>query len=208
MQFSTRNRKMKPLKIILGAMSAFVLLVSVWYIVTVRAENHAQRDEMVKDENAAEVGSPSSVPSPGVPGADNPPRVLSDEARDILIFELSAIRGKQVWFVRQANDREVDSFQRELEDSFLESGWEIAGSSEAAISLRTGLRVFVADDELSDHVSIAVDGLRAAGFDVFAGSGYRAFYERQIEKNPNFSGVELAPEQDFVIVVGPKPSAP
>ncbi len=196
------------MKIILGVVAALVLLAGVWYMVDVRAENQAQSDEIAKDESAAEAASPSSVPSREVPGADSGPRVLSDEARDVLIFELSALRGKPVWFVRQANDPEADSFQREIEDAFLESGWEIAGSSESTISLRAGLRVFVADDVLPDHVSIAVDGLRAAGFDVFAGSGYRAFYEKQIEKNPNFSGVELAPEQDFVIVVGPKPSAP
>ena len=100
------------------------------------------------------------------------------------------------------------SFQLELEDAFLESGWEIAGSSESTKSLRAGLRVFIADEVMPDHVSDALYGLRGAGFDVFAGTGYRGFYKRQKEKDPNFSGVELAPEQEFVIVVGPKSQAP
>ncbi len=195
------------MKIVLSLIGVLALLAGIWYMASVRARNPLPRDQIAKRESAAADAGPSSVPNPEVPGAHIRLRVLSDEARDFLIAELSVLTGK-VWFVTQANDREADAFQRELEDTFLESGWEIAGSSEATISLRAGLRVFVADDVLPDHVSIAVDGLRAAGFDVFAGSGYRAFYERKIEEDPNFSGVELAPEQDFVIVVGPNPSAP
>jgi hypothetical protein len=154
------------LKIILGVIGALVLLAALWYTEHLRAENQALRDQIAKYESAAAAASPSSVPNPEVPGAGNRPRVLHEEARDTLIATLSVSSGKKVWFVRQANDPEADLFQRELEDTFLESGWEIASSSESARSLRSGIRVFVADDVLPDHVSDAVSGLRAAGFDV------------------------------------------
>lgn len=196
------------MKIILGVIVALVVIAGVWYMASGRAENQAVPDQNAESESAAEAASPRSTPRPEAAAGDSPAYSVSDETRDILIDELSVVMGRKVWFVTQADDREADSFQLEIEDAFLESGWEIAGSSESTISLRPGIRVFVADDELPDHVSVAVNGLRAAGFDVFAGSGYRAFYEKQKEKDPSFSGVELAPEQDFVIVVGPKPSAP
>ena len=48
-------------------------------------------------------------------------------------------------------------------------------------------------------------GLRNAGYEVFAGTGYRGFYEKRKSEDPDFSGVELAPDQEFAIVVGPKP---
>ena len=155
-----------------------------------------------------ETGAAAADPSPGAPAAGTDPRMLTNETRDNLITALSEASGKQVWFVTQANDQEADSFQFEIEDAFLQAGWVIASSTNFAKPLRAGLRVYVADAELPDHVSVAVNGLRGIGLDVFAGNGYRAFYDKQKEKNPDFSGVELAPDQDFVIVVGPNPPAP
>ncbi|MDH3629025.1 MAG: hypothetical protein OEV00_09110 [Acidobacteriota bacterium] len=195
-------------KIFLGVLGALVLLAGVWHTANLRAENRLLRDRIARYESPAAAASPSSAARSAKPGAKNNPRALHDEAREILYAALSAATGKQVWFVTQVNDPEADLFQRELENTFLESGWEIAGSTESKNSLRAGIRVFVATDELAEHISIVVAGLRAAGFEVFAGTGYRAFYERQIAKDPNFSGVELMPEQDFVIVVGPNPPAP
>jgi hypothetical protein len=163
---------------------------------------------VVVGPNPPAPGAAAASPSPGAPAAGTDPRMLTDETRNDLIAALSEAPGKQVWFVTQANDPEADSFQLEIEDAFLQSGWKIAASSEHTRPLRAGLRVYVADAEISDHVSVAVNGLRDIGFDVFVGTGYRAFYNRQKEKNPDFAGVELAPDQDFVIVVGPNPPAP
>ena len=67
--------------------------------------------------------------------------------------------------------------------------------------------MFMAHDEPAAHVSTALNGLRAAGLDPYAGKGYRAWYEQQKEADPSFLGHELAPEQDFVIVVGPNPDS-
>jgi hypothetical protein len=188
------------LKIIL----VMILLVGVWYTASLRAENQVPRDQIEKNETEAAAAGPS----PGASAAGTRPRSLTYETLNDLIAVLNTVSGKQVWFVTQANDPEADSFQREIGDAFLQSGWKIADSSETARPLRAGLRVFVADDVLPDHVSVAVSGLRGIGFEVFAGTGYRAFYDMQKEENPDFSGFELAPDQDFVIVVGPNPQAP
>jgi hypothetical protein len=183
---------------------AMILLAGVWYTASLGAENLGRGYHIYKnDTDAAAAG-----PSPGASAAGTEPRMLTNETRDNLIAALSEASGKQVWFVTQANDQEADSFQFELEDAFLQAGWVIASSTKSAKPLQAGLRVFVADAELPDHVSVAVGGLRGIGLDVFAGNGYRAFYDKQKEKNPKFSGVELAPDQDFMIVVGSNPPVP
>ena len=67
--------------------------------------------------------------------------------------------------------------------------------------------MYIAETEPADHISAALNGLRAAGLEPFAGNGYRAYYERKKQGDPSFRGHEFAPEQDFVIVVGPNPDA-
>jgi hypothetical protein len=133
--------------------------------------------------------------------------MLSEEQRDAMRSKLSAEPGNKVWFVRQPNDPEAESFQRELEAVFQESGWEIAGSSETSFRMKAGLFMYMADEEPPAHVSTALNGLRAAGLDPFAGTGYRAYYEKKKAEDPNFRGNELAPEQDFVIAIGPNPDS-
>ena len=187
------------MRTILGAIGVLALLAGGWHIVSLHAENQALR---------AAAARPAAAPSTVATGAAKRQRMLSDEHRELLYAELSVESGQKVWFVRQPKDREADSFQSELEAVFLESGWEVAGSTESINSLRAGVRVFAADDVLADHISVAVTGLRIIGLEVFAGTGYRAFYQKQKEKDPKFSGVELALDQDFVIVVGPNPPAP
>jgi len=181
-----------------------VMIVSVLYTASLRAENQVPSDQIEKHETEAA----AAVPGPGNSAAGTDPRMLTSEAFSELIAALSVASGKQVWFVTQGNDPEADSFQLEIEDAFLQSGWKIAASSKSTNQLRTGLKVFAADAELPDHVSVAINGLRGIGLDVFAGNGYRAFYDKQKAANPDFSGVELAPDQDFVIVVGPNPPTP
>ncbi len=65
----------------------------------------------------------------------------------------------------------------------------------------------MADDEPAAHVATALTGLQATGLELSAGRGYRAFYETKKLEDPSFRGFELAPEQDFVIVVGPNPNS-
>jgi hypothetical protein len=136
-----------------------------------------------------------------------PQRTLSDDQRNAMRSTLSATPGKKVWFVRQPNDPEADSFLRELEAVFQESGWEIAGSSEASRRIKAGLFMYMADEEPADHVATALNGLRSAGLEPFAGTAYRAYYEARKREDPSFRGQEMAPEQDFVIVVGPNPNS-
>jgi len=185
-----------------------VMIAGVWFTPGLRAQSPVPGDQIENHETAATAENPTPTPSPAAPAASTEPRMLTDEARNELIGTLSEASGKRVWFVTQANDKETDSFQLEIEDAFLQAGWKVAASSESSFPLRAGLRVYIAGTELPDHVAVALNGLRGTGIDVFAGTGYRAFYDQAKEENPDFSGFELAPDQDFVIVVGPKPPEP
>jgi hypothetical protein len=195
-------------RIALGAAAVIVVLGGVWYTATLRTQNAMLREQIAGYERVAlaEAG-PKPAPRGSKPSDLKPQRMLSDEQRDAMRSKLSAEPGKKVWFVRQPNDPEAESFQRELEAVFQESGWEIAGSSEASYRIKAGLYLYMANDEPAAHVAAALTGLQATGLELSAGRGYRAFYEAKKKEDPSFRGFELAPEQDFVIVVGPNPDS-
>jgi len=199
-------------KIGFGAVAAVVLLGGVWYTATLRAENTLLREQIARYESGALANAARAVPaeepkSPAAtrdtPADSGPQRILSDEQRSAMRDALSAEPGRKVWFETQARDPEAAAFQRELEAVFRESGWEVAGSSEAGYRIKPGIYVFMADEEPTAHVKAAWRALEAAELQVFAGTGYRAFYEDKKAKDSSFRGHELAPEQEFVIVVGP-----
>ncbi len=121
--------------------------------------------------------------------------------------ELSAHQGQEAWFETQANDPEADAFQRELKAVFREAGWEVVDSSEAGYAIKAGIYLFMADDEPAAQVSVVLRGLEAAGLDVVAGAGYREYYQKKKQTDPNFRGHEFAPGQEFVIVIGPNPES-
>jgi hypothetical protein len=136
-----------------------------------------ERVAVAKERGAAlAAAEPKPAPYRGAPGDLKPQRMLSDEQRAAMRTELNAYPGKKVWFVSQPNDPEAESFQRELEAVFQESGWEIAGSSEASYRIKAGLFLYMADAEPAAHVSTALNGLRATDLQPFAGTGYRAYY--------------------------------
>jgi hypothetical protein len=197
-------------RIALGAAIAVVVLVGVWHIAALRTQNAMLREQLARYQRAGvaeESGDSPATAEPAPRGDLKPQRMLSEEQRDAMRAKLSAEPGKKVWFVRQANDPEVEAFQRELEAVFQESGWEIASSTEGSFRIKAGLYMYMADDEPEAHVLAALSGLRATGLEPFAGTGYRAYYERKKQEDSSFRGNELAPDQDFVIVIGPNPDS-
>lgn len=197
-------------RIALGAIGGGVLLGGIWYTATLRAENAMLQERVAHYESRAEKLDARSVPArepkasvTSEPGDSRPQRMLSDEQRTAMRYQLSTTQGKKAWFEVQARDPEAGAFQREIEAVFRESGWVVAGISESGYRVKPGIYLFMADDEPAAHVSTALRGLEAAELDVFAGAGYRAYYEDRTAQDPSFRGHELAPGQEFVIVVGP-----
>ena len=65
----------------------------------------------------------------------------------------------------------------------------------------------MADQEPPGYVAAAQAAFEAAGISVAGGTGYRGYYREMKEKDPNWSGFELADDQTFLVVVGRKPDS-
>jgi hypothetical protein len=65
----------------------------------------------------------------------------------------------------------------------------------------------VGEEQYPSYVDTVLKAIDAAGLDAKSASGYRAYYESKKKENPSWPGVPMRPDQDFVIVVGPKPAA-
>ncbi|RMD84424.1 MAG: hypothetical protein D6815_04210, partial [Candidatus Dadabacteria bacterium] len=134
-------------------------------------------------------------------------RVLEDWQREAMIARLRQESGptKDVWFVRVANDPEAAAFERSLRSAFEEAGWRVRASKVAGFPLRAGVFFLAADETPPSYVDTALGALTDAGIEVSSGRGYRAFYEQRKRENPNWRGIDFAPDQDYVIAIGPAP---
>jgi hypothetical protein len=75
----------------------------------------------------------------------------------------------------------------------------------ANFNLRPGIFFLMADEEPPSYVLTALGAFEAADITVSAGRGYRAFNEQKKQENPNWRGFEMAPDQTFIVAVGPAP---
>lgn len=152
-----------------------------------------------------------SAPTPAAqpPAATAPagPRVLSDSNRaamkDHLIPETT---GKKAWILSQPGNPEVASLVASLTGVFKEVGWDVKAETASGISLKPGVMTLVGDEQYPSYVDTVLKAMDAAGLDAKSASGYRGYYEAKKQENPSWPGVPLRPDQDFVIVVGPKPA--
>jgi hypothetical protein len=164
-------------------------------------------------------GPNTSKPQPGAqpPAAQAPAaqatapaasRQLSDSAKsamkDHLVTETTK---KQAWILSQPGNPEVAALVTSMSDVFKDSGWEVKSETVTGISLKPGLMTLVGDEQYPPYVDTVLKALEASGLDAKSASGYRSYYESKKAENPNWPGVPLRADQDFVIVVGPKPAA-
>ena len=162
---------------------------------------------LVQAPQPAKAATQGSGPAKSEPTASSPKagRAVSNEARSAMQVLLSSEKGRKVWFQTAANDAEAAAFRQEIQAVFEESGWQVAGNSEAGFAIKPGLYLFAADTLPAMHVTTALNGLKAAGYEVSVGSGYREYSDSMKKQNPNWLGFTLAPDQEFLIVVGPQP---
>ncbi len=177
-----------------------VLAMSGWYIVQLRAENAALKNAMI--ERAQQ--SPRAAPPKPVTGG----RTLTAEQRKAMLDALGGggvSTERPVWFATVANNPEAVAFERVLESVFEEAGWQVRANTVAKPSIKPGIFFFMADEDPPPHVLAALDAFNTAGIAVTAGRGYRAFYAEKKRANPDWTGFELKPDQDFIIVIGRQP---
>jgi hypothetical protein len=135
-------------------------------------------------------------------------RMLSESGRaamkDHLIPETT---GKKAWILSQPGNPEVASLVDSLVAVFKEVGWDVKTETASGISLKAGVMTLVGEEQYPSYVDTVLKAIDAAGLDAKSASGYRGYYESKKKENPSWPGVPMRPDQDFVIVVGPKPTA-
>jgi len=113
---------------------------------------------------------------------------------------------KKVWIHAAAGNPEVDVFRRSLEKVFGQAGWTVSSKVITSFRLKPGIFFFVATEaDPPEYVTVAYTAMKSAGIEAVYASGYRAYSETMKQQNPGWSGIELAADQEFAIVLGPKP---
>jgi hypothetical protein len=148
--------------------------------------------------------SPGAAPA-AAPAAATSPRVLSADARAAMKDKLAAEGQKKAWILSQPGNAEVAGLVTSLTGVFKDAGWDVQSDTVTGISLKPGLMTLVGDEQYPPYVDSVLKALDSSGLDAKSASGYRSYYESKKKENPSWPGVPIKPDQDFVIVVGPKP---
>ena len=110
---------------------------------------------------------------------------LTHEQRSAILDHFAAIpTGSPIWFSTYTQDPNAVALQREIEDVFLQAGWQVRGNRPVQFRLKAGIFVFMADPKPPQYALEAQAALEAAGLSVIGGSGYRAYYEQMKRENP------------------------
>ncbi len=156
--------------------------------------------------------APTAAPSQAggeAGGMSSAPRVITPEQRDAMLAALREDNPstRKIWFAVLPNNPESTALKNSLEAVFKEAGWESKTQTVSGMRLKPGLFVMSAEEEPPDYIDTVVKALEASGLPLTKGSGYRAYYEEKTRTDPKWVGIALAPDQDYVVVVGPNPPA-
>jgi hypothetical protein len=126
-----------------------------------------------------------------------------------MLAKLRATSGPErpIWFATYANNAEAATFRLALQTIFEEAGWEVRGNEQVNFQLKPGLYLMAADEEPPQYILDVGEALESAGLKTTIGRGYRSFYDEKKKENPAWNGVSLAPNQSYVLVVGPQPAS-
>jgi tetratricopeptide (TPR) repeat protein len=131
---------------------------------------------------------------------------LTHEQRSAMLESLAAsATGSPIWFSTDTRDPGATALQREIEDVFLQAGWQVRGNEPVRFRLKPGIFVFMADPAPPRYAIEAREALEAAGLPLAGGTAYRDYYQRMKRKDPSWRGIEMTPEQTFVVVIGRQP---
>lgn len=163
----------------------------------------ARRRAAFASGGAGAAPAPPAASAPAPAAAANGRRELAGEARSQFVAALAGQpRGTAAWISFDARDASARALAQQLAAAFETAGWSVHGPSEAPFPLRAGLFVFAADDTPSPAAAAATAALAAAHLPASVASGYRAYAADRRRADPNWTGFQLAPDQEFLIAVG------
>jgi hypothetical protein len=144
----------------------------------------------------------AAAPAASAPGA----RHLSETERAAMMAALGAEQGpvRKVWFAVSPSDGEAAGLKAAFEGVFKQAGWETATQPVTGMVLKPGLSILIAEEQPPAYVTTAQQALGATSFEWKTGTGYRPYFEERKRADPNWPGIVLAPDQDYVVVIGPK----
>jgi hypothetical protein len=178
----------------------------VWYITHLNAEIARMRAAAPAAPAGAPARPAAPPPAPGAPAAAPAApvaaRSLSAEQRQAMLEKLQANPGRPVWFATVPSNPEAAAYQKQLQSVFEAAGWEVKANTGVKFPMKPGIFIFAADEEPPDYLASVNDAFEAAGITVTSGRGYRDFVRQKKEENKDWVGLELGPEDVFVIAVG------
>ena len=130
-------------------------------------------------------------------------RRLDPDQRQAMITALRAQPpGTSVWLVA-SDDTAAIARADELRDVFAQAGWNAPMVQRTSVHLRKGLSLLASDNPPSPTALAVRAALVAARQPVDLAAGYRAFLARQRSAGSSTPTLELAPDQAFILAVGP-----
>ncbi|HSQ01249.1 MAG TPA: glycosyltransferase family 39 protein [Candidatus Dormibacteraeota bacterium] len=149
-------------------------------------------------------GSGSAAPPPAAAApAAKPGWQLSGDDRASFVAALAGQpQGTPAWIAYDGRDPSAHALAQQLAGAFEAAGWSVRALVESPFPLRAGLFVFAADETPSPAAAAATVALEAAHLPAAVASGYRDYASDRRRANPNWSGFQLAADQEFLIAVG------
>ena len=145
----------------------------------------------------------ADAPRPAQARPVSGPRRLTDEQREAmlqLLYEQTS--EKRAWLIKASSDPESASYAEALAGVFRAAGWTIDVAQWSAGTLKPGVRIFVGPEQPTPSAELVTRALEASGAAPQQFTGYRAYREERMRADPSAGGIDLAQDQDFVIVVG------
>jgi hypothetical protein len=150
--------------------------------------------------------APAAAPAAKAAPAGN--RVISDSSKASMKTILAAEGpGKKAWILSQPSNDEVAALVSSLTGVFKDAGWEVSTDTASGISLKAGVMTLIGEEQYPPYIDAAVKALDASGLDAKSASGYRGYYEQKKKETPSWPGIPMRADQDYIIVVGPRPAA-
>jgi tetratricopeptide (TPR) repeat protein len=162
----------------------------------------ARRDALAAGDVATVLSSSAAVPSRIDRPSVDTETALAPAAREAMLARLTDEGPHAAWIVHEPRDAHAVALAGQLKAIFEAAGWTVRSNDAAGFPLRPGIVLLAADNTPSPATTAVAEGLARAGLSASVASGYRAYSEERRQSQPDWRGLRLAADQDFVLVVG------
>ena len=147
---------------------------------------------------------PSAPPPPAAPAAAGGAAAaapLSADARSAVVNRLAIESPSATWIVYDGRDAKAQRLATQLAGAFEEARWSVRSLGPAGFPVKPGIFLMIAEEPSATTQAVA-EALDGAGLPHTIGNGYREFSVERQRADPNWRGLTLAPDQEYVILVG------